>query len=90
MSRLKLTLACGAYDLLRPLMEGAVAPAGIDLNVVTMASPERHGRMLRHEQNGKAGFLSRFFDGLLNGIVRGYHKTLEWVLYDLILGWKKT
>jgi 4,5-dihydroxyphthalate decarboxylase len=50
MSRLKLSLACGAYDLLRPLMEGAVTPAGIDLNVLTMASPERHGRMLRHEE----------------------------------------
>ena len=50
MSRLRLTLACGAYDLLRPLIDGEVAPAGIDLNVVTMASPERHGRMLRHEE----------------------------------------
>jgi 4,5-dihydroxyphthalate decarboxylase len=50
MAKLKLTLACGAYDLLRPLMEGSVAPAGIDLNVLTMASPERHGRMLRHEE----------------------------------------
>ena len=48
MSTLKLCLACGSYDLLRPLIEGAVSPAGIDLNVVTMASPERHGRMLRH------------------------------------------
>jgi 4,5-dihydroxyphthalate decarboxylase len=50
MTKLKLTLACGAYDLLRPLMDGAVGPAGIDLNVLTMASPERHGRMLRHEE----------------------------------------
>jgi len=50
MSRLKLNLACGAYDLLRPLMERTVAPAGVDLNVLTMASPERHGRMLRHEE----------------------------------------
>src|SRR5689334_24365799 len=50
MSRLPLTLGCGAYDLLRPLMDGSVAPAGIDLNVLTMASPERHGRMLRHEE----------------------------------------
>ena len=48
MSKLRLTLACGAYDLLRALIEGAVVPAGIDLNVLTMASPERHGRMLRH------------------------------------------
>ncbi|OGQ84610.1 MAG: hypothetical protein A3G40_12255 [Deltaproteobacteria bacterium RIFCSPLOWO2_12_FULL_57_22] len=50
MSKLRLTLACGSYDLLRPLIEGGVVPAGIDLNVVTMASPERHGRMLRHEE----------------------------------------
>lgn len=50
MSKLRLTLACGAYDLLRPLIEGVIAPAGIDLNVLTMASPERHGRMLRHEE----------------------------------------
>jgi len=50
MAKLNLTLACGAYDLLRPLIEGVVAPAGIDLNVLTMASPERHGRMLRHEE----------------------------------------
>lgn len=50
MSQLKLSLACGAYDLLRPLIEGTVVPSGIDLNVLTMASPERHGRMLRHEE----------------------------------------
>ncbi|HEX9443987.1 MAG TPA: PhnD/SsuA/transferrin family substrate-binding protein, partial [Candidatus Binatia bacterium] len=50
MSKLELTLAAGAYDLLRPLIEGTVVPAGIDLNVLTMASPERHGRMLRHEE----------------------------------------
>ena len=48
MSKLRLTLGCGAYDLLRALIEGAVVPPGIDLNVLTMASPERHGRMLRH------------------------------------------
>ncbi len=48
MSKLRLTLACGSYDLLRALIDGSVAPAGIDLNVLTMASPERHGRMLRH------------------------------------------
>jgi 4,5-dihydroxyphthalate decarboxylase len=50
MAKLNLTLACGAYDLLRPLIEGVIVPAGIDLNVLTMASPERHGRMLRHEE----------------------------------------
>ena len=50
MSKLKLTLACGDYDFLRPLFDGSVAPAGIELNVITMPSPERHGRMLRHEE----------------------------------------
>jgi 4,5-dihydroxyphthalate decarboxylase len=50
MSRLNLTLACGDYDLLRPLINGEIHPQGIDLNVLTMPSPERHGRMLRHEE----------------------------------------
>ena len=50
MSKLKLTLACGDYDFLRPLFDGSVAPPGVELNVLTMASPERHGRMLRHEE----------------------------------------
>ena len=27
-----------------------MAPSGVDLNIFTMASPERHGRMLRHEE----------------------------------------
>src|SRR5438477_12933945 len=50
MAKLQLTLACGDYDLLRLLIEGAPLAPGIDLNVLTMASPERHGRMLRHQE----------------------------------------
>jgi len=50
MSKLKLTLACGDYDFLRPLINGEIHPDGVDLNVLTMPSPERHGRMLRHEE----------------------------------------
>src|SRR5438034_375507 len=50
MSKLKLTFACGDYDFLRPLFDGTVTAPGIDLNVLTMASPERHGKMLRHEE----------------------------------------
>ncbi len=50
MSNLKLCLACGSYDFLSPLITGAVTPAGIDLNVLTMASPERHSRMVRYEE----------------------------------------
>ena len=47
---LQLTLACGDYDLLHPLVEGQALAPGIDFNVLTMASPERHGRMLRHAE----------------------------------------
>jgi len=50
MSKLKLTFACGAYELFRPLIEGLVAPEGVDLNILTMPSPERHARMTRHEE----------------------------------------
>lgn len=50
MAKLKTTLACGDYDFLRPLIDGLVQPPGMELNVLTMASPERHGRMLRHEE----------------------------------------
>src|SRR5438093_9926695 len=50
MSKLKLTFACGDYDFLRPLFDGTMTAPGIDLNVLTMPSPERHGRMLRHQE----------------------------------------
>src|SRR5947208_16864516 len=50
MSKLKLTFACGDYDFLRPLFDGTVTAPGIDLNVLTMVSLERHGRVLRHEE----------------------------------------
>ncbi len=50
MAKLKLTLACGDYDFLRPLINGEIQPQGIELNVLTMPSPERHGRMLKHEE----------------------------------------
>lgn len=50
MAALNLTLACGAYDLLYPLIEGTATAPGIDLNVLTMASPERHRRMLRYQE----------------------------------------
>ncbi len=50
MAALPLSLACGPYDLVRPLIDGAARAPGIDFTVLTMASPERHGRMLRHEE----------------------------------------
>lgn len=45
-----LTLACGDYDLTRPLTSGEVEPAGVNLTSVTYESPERHWRMLRHQE----------------------------------------
>jgi 4,5-dihydroxyphthalate decarboxylase len=46
-TNLQLTLACGAYDINRALIDGHVAPQGIDLTVLTYPSPERHWRMAR-------------------------------------------
>ena len=50
MANLKLSLAIGPYDLLYPLIEGKAHAQGIEFEALTMASPERHGRMLRHEE----------------------------------------
>jgi len=47
----ELTLACGNYEITRPLKEGTVKPDGIDLKVVTaMDSPTRHWRFLRNRE----------------------------------------
>ena len=46
-SRLQLTIALGDYDINRGLIDGAVRPEGIDLVPITLASPERHWRMMR-------------------------------------------
>jgi multidrug efflux pump len=43
-------------------------------------TPMMCSRLLRHEQAGREGFLARFFNGAVNLVVRGYHRTLEWVL----------
>ena len=50
MSKLKLTLAVGDYEITRPLKEGTVVPDGIELNVLTsMDSTTRHWRFLRNQ-----------------------------------------
>jgi 4,5-dihydroxyphthalate decarboxylase len=50
-SKLPLTLACGDYEIVRPLREGAVAPDGIDLTILTdMDSTTRHWRFLRNRE----------------------------------------
>jgi 4,5-dihydroxyphthalate decarboxylase len=49
--KLELTLACGNYDILRPLIDGSVSPDGIELNVLTGSdSATRHWRFLRNRE----------------------------------------
>jgi 4,5-dihydroxyphthalate decarboxylase len=49
--KLALSLACGDYEITRPLIDGIVEPDGIDLRVLTGAgSRERHWRMARHNE----------------------------------------
>ena len=44
--KLRLTLACGDYDINRGLIEGTIQPEGIELITITLPSPERHWRMM--------------------------------------------
>jgi 4,5-dihydroxyphthalate decarboxylase len=47
---ISLTLACGDYEITRPLKEGTVKPDGINLTVLTkMDSTTRHWRFLRNQ-----------------------------------------
>ena len=49
--KLKLTLACGDYEIVRALKDGSVEADGIELNVLTdMDSSSRHWRMLRNSE----------------------------------------
>lgn len=49
MAKLKLTFACGDYEIMRPLAEGRVQADGIELVCLTsMQSRERHARMARN------------------------------------------
>jgi 4,5-dihydroxyphthalate decarboxylase len=49
--KLELTLACGDYEIIRPLKEGKVQPDGIELNILTGAdSATRHWRFLRNNE----------------------------------------
>ena len=64
--RLKLTVACGDYEIVRALKEGSVKADGIDLVMLTGMGPrERHWRMARKaefdicEANVGAYFMER-------------------------------
>jgi 4,5-dihydroxyphthalate decarboxylase len=47
---LRLTLACGNYDINQALVGGDVRIQGAELTALTMSSPERHWRLLRHQE----------------------------------------
>ncbi|MCC2097864.1 MAG: ABC transporter substrate-binding protein [Hyphomicrobiales bacterium] len=50
-SKLKLSLACGDYEIVRALKEGQVEPDGIDLTMLTaLDSTTRHWRFLRNQE----------------------------------------
>lgn len=47
-TNIQLTLACGDYEIVRPLIDGRVKPDGIDLTILTkMDSATRHWRFIR-------------------------------------------
>ncbi len=49
--KIELTLACGDYEITRPLIDGTVRPDGIDLTILTeMDSATRHWRFLRNRE----------------------------------------
>ena len=49
--KLALTLACGDYEIVRPLIDGTVEVDGVDLTVLTdMDSATRHWRFLRNRE----------------------------------------
>ena len=50
MSPLQLTLAVGRYAITEALLDGSVRPQGVVFRRLTMPSPERHWRMLRHQE----------------------------------------
>jgi len=43
-------------------------------------TPMMCARMLRHQDETKSGLVSRGFNGLIDWIIAGYHRSLEWVL----------
>lgn len=81
MPKLPLTLACGDYEIVRALKEGAVTPEGIDLYLLTgMDSTTRHWRFLRNgefdaaEVSCSSYFVARDQDMALDAIPVFLHR----------------
>src|SRR5215467_1630188 len=65
MAKLRLTVAAGEYDIVRPLKEGLVEAAGLELIFLTDMGPrERHWRLARKTE----------FDGLRGERRRLFHR----------------
>ena len=58
-AKLKLTLACGDYEIVKALKDGSIAPDGIELNVLTdMDSSSRtFGVVIPNGKGSRTGFL---------------------------------
>ena len=48
MTNVRLSLSCGDYDRTRPLIDGQITTAGLDLTVIPLPSAERHTRFVRN------------------------------------------
>jgi hypothetical protein len=78
--KLHLTLACGDYEIVRPLIEGIVQPDGIELTVLTdMTSDIRHWRMIR---NREFDVCELWIRGILEQEFGVDHKKLRWYTQD--------
>jgi 4,5-dihydroxyphthalate decarboxylase len=81
MSKLRLTVACGDYDTVRALKEGAVEAGGLELIFLTDMGPrERHWRLARKlefdvcEENVGAYFMARDRGDPVTGIPVFLHR----------------
>ena len=81
MAKLRLTIASGDYDIIRPLKEGLVEAAGIELIFLTDMGPrERHWRLARKtefdicEENVGAYFIARDQDHPISAIPVFLHR----------------
>jgi 4,5-dihydroxyphthalate decarboxylase len=79
--KLRLTVACGDYEIVRAIKEGTVNADGLDLVMLTGMGPrERHWRMARHsefdicEANVGAYFMERDHGGELTAIPVFLHR----------------
>lgn len=77
MPPIHLSLALGDYDINRGLIDGIVAPQGIDLTVLTYSTPPRQWRMDHHTEFDVCEFSMSSYLGLRDRMSRGLPLTME-------------